>query len=62
MKTNEIKQREKTRIQYYLFCPICNQEIVGNSPRTVEAGIQTHMRFKHAEEEIKKEKKENASI
>jgi predicted small metal-binding protein len=46
-----MEQREITKIQYYLYCPICDKEIKGNSTQQVNYNIKRHLQDKHKEEE-----------
>ena len=46
-ETIKIMQRDKVIIQYYLYCPICNKEITGITPKQVEGNIKQHLNKKH---------------
>jgi len=56
-KGNEIKSRDKVIKTYYICCPICDEEIKGNSASHVEFNLKLHIE-KH--NQLKKETK-NAS-
>jgi len=48
-KEIKIKKREVVKIQYFIFCPICNKEIVGTKPSQIEYNLETHIKQKHKE-------------
>ena len=41
----KIKKREveKTKIEYYISCPICDKEIRGSSPKQADWNLKIHM-------------------
>ena len=47
---NEIQKREVPKIQYYIYCPVCEQEIKGNAPSQVKYNMTVHLKQKHNEE------------
>ena len=56
---NKIKSREVVRIQYFLYCPECNQEIKGNSSDQVNYALNSHLKSKHRKESMENEIREN---
>ena len=46
---NKPLQREKVSIQYYVYCPICNREIVGTSPKQISYNLKLHMEGKECQ-------------
>ena len=42
-KDNKILSRDKVVKTYYIYCPICDKEIKGNSPSHVEVNLQFHL-------------------
>lgn len=47
---NKIKKRDVVKIQYYIYCPICNYEIIGNSSEQVNYNLEVHIKQKHKNE------------
>ena len=44
-QTKKIKMRkvEKTKIEYYICCPICDKEIKGSSPNQADWNLDIHI-------------------
>lgn len=47
MKKEKIQKREIARIQYFIYCPICKQEIKGTKASQVDFNLDLHIKQKH---------------
>jgi len=43
MKQNKIRSKDKVVKTYWINCPICGQEIKGNSASNVEVNLKFHL-------------------
>ncbi len=41
-----MKQRKKVVNDYFLYCPKCNKEITGKSPKQVDYNLKQHLEGK----------------
>ncbi|KKL84537.1 hypothetical protein LCGC14_1963710 [marine sediment metagenome] len=39
----EIKKRKKIGFQYFVNCPVCNEEITGISEKHVKSNMSSHL-------------------
>ena len=43
METQKINKRKVARIQYYVYCPLCDKEIRGNNVKQVQYALENHL-------------------
>lgn len=46
----DIEQREITKTQFFVRCPECDKEIVGNSKSQIKWNVDVHMKNIHEEQ------------